>query len=70
MLVCAVASRWSNDPLVTSPSGPEGVGTQTAGAERLACGWGWFEQVGLGYSLSATRSTGVAVRSDSELMHY
>ncbi|KAF7372556.1 Zn(2)-C6 fungal-type domain-containing protein [Mycena venus] len=47
LLVCAVASRWSTDPLVTSPSGPESVGTQTAGAGRLACGWEWFEQVPL-----------------------
>ncbi|KAJ6522400.1 fungal-specific transcription factor domain-containing protein, partial [Mycena capillaripes] len=45
LLVCAVASRWSDDPLITSHSGPEGMGTQTAGAGRLACGWGWFEQV-------------------------
>ncbi|KAF8180962.1 fungal-specific transcription factor domain-containing protein [Mycena galopus ATCC 62051] len=47
LLVCAVASRWSNDPLVTSPSSPDGVGTHTADTGRLACGWGWFEQVPL-----------------------
>ncbi|KAF8169422.1 fungal-specific transcription factor domain-containing protein [Mycena galopus ATCC 62051] len=47
LLVCAVASRWSNDPLVTSPSSPDGVGTHTANTGRLACGWGWFEQVPL-----------------------
>ncbi|KAF8176911.1 fungal-specific transcription factor domain-containing protein [Mycena galopus ATCC 62051] len=47
LLVCAVASRWSNDPLVTSPSSPDGVGTHTADTGRLACGWGWFEPVPL-----------------------
>ncbi|KAJ6552571.1 fungal-specific transcription factor domain-containing protein [Mycena vulgaris] len=44
LLVCAVASRWSNDPRVMAPGGTQGVGESKPGG-RLACGWGWFEQV-------------------------
>ncbi|KAJ7495520.1 fungal-specific transcription factor domain-containing protein [Mycena latifolia] len=58
LLVCAVASRWSNDPRVVSPLGTEGLGgpppqrwnhaeaKRTAvGPGYLACGWQWFDQV-------------------------
>ncbi|KAJ6540005.1 fungal-specific transcription factor domain-containing protein [Mycena vulgaris] len=44
LLVCAVASRWSNDPRVMVPGGTQGVGVFKPGG-RLACGWGWFNQV-------------------------
>lgn len=43
--MCAVGSRWCDDPRVIPPSGTEGVGTTNKGAGRLACGWGWFDQV-------------------------
>ncbi|KAJ6504939.1 hypothetical protein DFH09DRAFT_1335141 [Mycena vulgaris] len=44
LLVCAVASRWSNDPRVMVPGGTQGVGVSKPGG-RLVCGWSWFEQV-------------------------
>ncbi|KAJ6542285.1 fungal-specific transcription factor domain-containing protein [Mycena vulgaris] len=44
LLVCAVASRWSNDLRVMVPGGTQGVGVSKPGG-RLACGWGWFDQV-------------------------
>ncbi|KAJ7144001.1 fungal-specific transcription factor domain-containing protein [Mycena epipterygia] len=47
LLVCAVGSRWSDDPRVVPPSGTEGVGAAKTGTGRLACGWGWFDQVPL-----------------------
>ncbi|KAJ7101279.1 fungal-specific transcription factor domain-containing protein [Mycena belliarum] len=39
LLVCAVASRWSDDPRVLTPAGAE-TGDHT-------CGWEWFDQVPL-----------------------
>ncbi|KAJ7142263.1 fungal-specific transcription factor domain-containing protein [Mycena epipterygia] len=42
LLVCAVGSRWSDDPRVVPPSGTEGVSMG-----RLACGWEWFNQIPL-----------------------
>ncbi|KAJ6587578.1 fungal-specific transcription factor domain-containing protein [Mycena vulgaris] len=47
LLVCAVASRWSDDPRVVAPGGTEGVGVPKPVGGRLACGWGWFDQVPL-----------------------
>ncbi|KAJ7749827.1 fungal-specific transcription factor domain-containing protein [Mycena maculata] len=49
LLVCAVASRWSDDPRVSAPGGHEGVGKPSGGVnpDSLACGWGWFDQVPL-----------------------
>ncbi|KAJ7143999.1 fungal-specific transcription factor domain-containing protein [Mycena epipterygia] len=47
LLVCAVGSRWSDDPRVVPGSGTEGVGTAKTGTGHLACGWGWFDQVPL-----------------------
>ncbi|KAJ6539990.1 hypothetical protein DFH09DRAFT_1368606 [Mycena vulgaris] len=44
LLVCAVASRWSNDPRVMVPGGTQAGGVSKPGG-RLACGWGWFNQV-------------------------
>ncbi|KAJ7664066.1 fungal-specific transcription factor domain-containing protein [Mycena rosella] len=38
LLVCAIGSRWSDDPRVIAPAGATG---------RLACGWTWFDQVPL-----------------------
>ncbi|KAJ6622459.1 fungal-specific transcription factor domain-containing protein [Mycena sp. CBHHK59/15] len=42
LLVCAIGSRWSNDPRVLSSPGPNGGGTA---AGHLHCGWEWFNQV-------------------------
>ncbi|KAJ7087974.1 fungal-specific transcription factor domain-containing protein [Mycena belliarum] len=39
LLVCAVASRWSDDPRVVTPAGAE--------TGDLTCGWEWFDQVPL-----------------------
>ncbi|KAJ7495521.1 fungal-specific transcription factor domain-containing protein [Mycena latifolia] len=49
LLVCAVASRWSDDPRVVSSAGMEGMMPIGAypGPPRLACGWVWFAQVPL-----------------------
>ncbi|KAJ7764189.1 fungal-specific transcription factor domain-containing protein [Mycena maculata] len=38
LLVCAVASRWSEDPRVCETEGSDS-------ADALACGWQWFDQV-------------------------
>ncbi|KAJ7734158.1 fungal-specific transcription factor domain-containing protein [Mycena maculata] len=40
MLVCAIASRWSDDPRVLGANRDEQ-------ADPLACGWQWFDQVPL-----------------------
>ncbi|KAJ7140572.1 fungal-specific transcription factor domain-containing protein [Mycena crocata] len=42
LLVCAIASRWSDDPRATGI--PTGV-RSAPGTDRLACGWQWFNQV-------------------------
>ncbi|KAJ7106878.1 fungal-specific transcription factor domain-containing protein [Mycena crocata] len=42
LLVCAIASRWSDDPRATGiPSGPK----SPSGTDQLACGWQWYDQV-------------------------
>ncbi|KAJ7495523.1 fungal-specific transcription factor domain-containing protein [Mycena latifolia] len=51
LLVCAVASRWSDDPRVVPSFGTESMMPPGAypypGPPRLACGWAWFSQVPL-----------------------
>ncbi|KAJ7732363.1 fungal-specific transcription factor domain-containing protein [Mycena maculata] len=43
LLVCAIGSRWSDDPRVlASASTSNGEGGRTG---HLACGWEWFNQV-------------------------
>ncbi|KAJ7471657.1 fungal-specific transcription factor domain-containing protein [Mycena galericulata] len=49
LLVCAVASRWSDDPRVVAPA-RAGTTTEKGGIHSgtlLACGWQWFDQVPL-----------------------
>ncbi|KAJ7718356.1 fungal-specific transcription factor domain-containing protein [Mycena maculata] len=43
LLVCAVASRWSDDPRVLM-AGRDG---RAGKADSLACGWQWFDQIPL-----------------------
>ncbi|KAJ7158980.1 fungal-specific transcription factor domain-containing protein [Mycena crocata] len=46
LLVCAIGSRWSDDPVAMGLATTNGNGgATTSGAPRLACGWAWFNQV-------------------------